>query len=73
MSKQFTAAVIREKGGSFLSEQVSRISMRDDEVLVRVLATEMCHTNMIARDQVFPVPQSALTVRTRLPAKMAEC
>lgn len=52
----YTAAVIRQKGGPFQIEQVKRVSMNDDEVLVRVVATGMCHTDMIARDQVFPVP-----------------
>lgn len=52
----FNAAVIRQKGGPFEIEQVKRLSMNDDEVLVRVVATGMCHTDMIARDQVFPVP-----------------
>ncbi|MGO2278140.1 MULTISPECIES: NAD(P)-dependent alcohol dehydrogenase [unclassified Psychrobacter] len=52
----YTAAVIRQKGGPFQIEQVKTATIQDDEVLVRVVATGMCHTDMIARDQVFPVP-----------------
>lgn len=55
--KTYKAAVIREKGGKFQMETVKATDMRDDEVLVRVVAAGMCHTDMVARDQVFPVPQ----------------
>ena len=30
---------------------------RDDEILVRLVATGVCHTDMAMRDQIFPVPQ----------------
>ena len=33
---------------------------KGDEVLVRIVATGMCHTDMIVRDQYFPVPLPAL-------------
>ncbi|MBX7483000.1 NAD(P)-dependent alcohol dehydrogenase [Qipengyuania qiaonensis] len=56
MTELFTAAVIRDKGGPFRIEQVRRRAIADDEVLVRVVATGMCHTDMVARDQIFPVP-----------------
>ena len=52
----YTAAVIRQKDGPFQIEQVKTDTIQDDEMLVRVVATGMCHTDMIARDQVFPVP-----------------
>lgn len=52
----YMAAVIRQQAGQFQIEQVKPTSIRDDEVLVRVVATGMCHTDMVARDQVFPVP-----------------
>jgi aryl-alcohol dehydrogenase len=29
---------------------------RPDEVLVRIVATGMCHTDMVARDQLYTVP-----------------
>lgn len=52
----FKAAVVRDKGGPFLIEEVRHTQMRADEVLVRIVAAGMCHTDMVARDQVFPVP-----------------
>lgn len=51
------AAVVREKGGPFKIEEVTVGVPLHDEVLVRVVATGMCHTDMVARDQVYPVPQ----------------
>jgi aryl-alcohol dehydrogenase len=59
MSKNTTqnrAAVVREKGGPFSIETLSLERPRRDEVLVKVVATGMCHTDMVARDKVYPVP-----------------
>src|SRR5690606_26920417 len=55
--KEFRAAIVRQKGGPFVIETASLTPPRDDEVLVRVVATGMCHTDMVARDQIYPVPQ----------------
>ncbi len=52
-----TAAVVRQKGGPFTLEQLQLGGPRADEVLVRIIATGMCHTDMVVRDQVYPVPQ----------------
>jgi len=52
-----TAAVVRQKGGPFTLEQLQLDGPRADEVLVRIIATGMCHTDMVVRDQVYPVPQ----------------
>ncbi len=38
-------------------EELTLESPREDEVLVRVVATGVCHTDIAMRDQVFPVPQ----------------
>jgi len=52
-----TAAVIRSKGGPFVIEQLRLTEEpRADEVLVRIVAAGMCHTDMVIRDQVYPVP-----------------
>lgn len=51
------AAVVREKGGPFLIEDIHLAEPRPHEVLVRIVATGMCHTDMVVRDQVYPVPQ----------------
>jgi aryl-alcohol dehydrogenase len=53
---QIKAAVVREKGGPFSIETLSLEGPRRDEVLVKVVATGMCHTDMVARDKVYPVP-----------------
>lgn len=50
------AAVVRQAGGPFQIEDVLLDEPRDDEVLVRVVATGMCHTDMVVRDQFYPVP-----------------
>src|SRR5690606_39816229 len=49
------AAVVREKGAFELTPAVLA-PPRDDEVLVRVVAAGLCHTDLVVRDQVYPVP-----------------
>ena len=56
-SNAVSAAVVREKGGPFIIEKLRLGEPRDDEVLVRIVATGMCHTDMVVRDQIYPVPQ----------------
>jgi aryl-alcohol dehydrogenase len=51
------AAVVRDKGGPFRIEDAVLGAPRGDEVLVRIVASGMCHTDMVVRDQVYPVPQ----------------
>jgi aryl-alcohol dehydrogenase len=55
-SVQITAAVVRAKGGPFHIEQLMLEAPRRDEVLVRMVACGMCHTDLVARDQRFDVP-----------------
>ncbi|WP_033294149.1 NAD(P)-dependent alcohol dehydrogenase [Amycolatopsis jejuensis] len=50
------AAVTREKGREFSIEEVDLATPRDDEVIVRVVASGVCHTDLIVRDQYYPVP-----------------
>ncbi|HEY0276356.1 MAG TPA: NAD(P)-dependent alcohol dehydrogenase [Paenirhodobacter sp.] len=54
--KSAKAAVVRTAGGPFEIEDISVAVPRPGEVLVRVIATGMCHTDMVVRDQVYPVP-----------------
>ena len=54
--KEITGAVVRRKGGPFEIEKLTLEDCRPDEVLVRVVATGMCHTDMVARDQLYDVP-----------------
>lgn len=48
------AAVLREGGGSFAIEDMELGPPKDDEVLVRTVATGICHTDLLVRDQVLP-------------------
>ena len=54
--RQIRAAVIRDKGGPFQIEALTLEEPRRDEVLVKIIATGMCHTDMVARDKVYDVP-----------------
>src|SRR5690606_38350871 len=56
MALEIRAAVVREKGGPFRLETLRLEEPRPDEVRVRVVATGMCHTDMVARDQLYDVP-----------------
>jgi aryl-alcohol dehydrogenase len=51
-----TAAVARGPRTPLQLEELEIDEPRSDEVLVRVSATGICHTDVIARDQWFPVP-----------------
>ncbi|PKO39302.1 MAG: NAD(P)-dependent alcohol dehydrogenase [Betaproteobacteria bacterium HGW-Betaproteobacteria-18] len=53
---QITAAVAREKGGAFSLETLELEEPRAGEVLVRVVATGVCHTDMVVRDGHLPTP-----------------
>ena len=55
-TREIKAAVVRKKGGPFQIETLSLEEPRPDEVLVRIVATGMCHTDMVARDQLYTVP-----------------
>lgn len=51
-----TAAVCRGESKPMEIEEIQIESPRDDEVIVRVVSSGICHTDMICRDQWFPVP-----------------
>jgi aryl-alcohol dehydrogenase len=53
---KITAAVVRERSGPFTLEELDLTEPRDDEVLVRVIASGMCATDLHARDGYFPMP-----------------
>jgi aryl-alcohol dehydrogenase len=57
---QIKAAVVREKGGAFSVESVDLDDPNDDEVLVRVVASGICHTDLAVRDQHIPLPLPAV-------------
>jgi aryl-alcohol dehydrogenase len=58
---KITGAVTETKGGPFvLSELELDDELRDDEVLVDISASGICHTDLICRDQWLPVPLPAV-------------
>ncbi len=56
---EIQAAVCREKG-SFALEQVDLAEPQADEVLVKIVACGMCHTDLAVRDQHLPLPLPAV-------------
>ncbi|TGT78968.1 NAD(P)-dependent alcohol dehydrogenase, partial [Mesorhizobium sp. M8A.F.Ca.ET.161.01.1.1] len=55
-SREITAAVVRGKEQPFVIEQATLRGVQDDEVRVKVVAAGLCHTDLIVRDQYYPVP-----------------
>jgi aryl-alcohol dehydrogenase len=55
-----TAAVVESKGAPFALQELELGELRDDEVLVKVAASGICHTDLICRDQWYPVPLPAV-------------
>ncbi|SDJ86373.1 NAD(P)-dependent alcohol dehydrogenase [Sediminibacillus albus] len=54
------AAVIHDKGEEFQIEEVELGEPNDNEVLVKIVAAGVCHTDAVARDQEVPVPLPAV-------------
>ncbi|WP_309245220.1 NAD(P)-dependent alcohol dehydrogenase [Clostridium sp. CF012] len=50
------AAVIYEKGNEFSIEDVELAEPKYNEVLVKIIATGVCHTDAVVRDQLIPTP-----------------
>ncbi|MBA4496338.1 NAD(P)-dependent alcohol dehydrogenase [Paenactinomyces guangxiensis] len=57
---EMKAAVTAGKGMPFSIERVQLEDPKEGEVLVRIVASGTCHTDMIARDQEYPVPLPAV-------------
>jgi len=55
-----TAAVALEPGQPLEPLTVELAGLRHDEVRVKLAATGVCHADVIARDQVYPVPLPAV-------------
>jgi aryl-alcohol dehydrogenase len=51
---QITAAVVPERSAPFVIDKLELCDPRPDEVLVRIVACGMCHTDMHGRDGYFP-------------------
>lgn len=54
------AAITPGKGQPFEVSDVALSSPRAGEVLVRIVACGMCHTDLVVRDQYYPVPLPAV-------------
>ena len=57
---RITAALARAAGQPLVLEQCELDAPRADEVLVRIEACGICHTDLVARDQQWPVPLPAV-------------
>ena len=57
---KITAAVTESTGAPFALQEVELGELRADEVLVSVAAAGVCHTDLIIRDQWYPVPLPAV-------------
>lgn len=55
-TRTITAAVAREPYTPFSIEQLQLSSPRPGEALIRIVAVGVCHTDVIVRDQYYPVP-----------------
>ncbi|MEN3279818.1 MAG: aryl-alcohol dehydrogenase [Solirubrobacteraceae bacterium] len=57
---KITAAVVDEKSGPFELRELELDAPRSDEILVRIVATGICQTDLHVRDQEYPVPLPAV-------------
>ena len=57
---QASAAIIESQGGKFILDTVDIEDPRDGEVLVKIAAAGMCHTDLSVRDQYMPTPLPAV-------------
>jgi aryl-alcohol dehydrogenase len=57
---QITAAVAREPHAPLTIETLELDELRSGEVLVKMVAVGVCHTDAIVRDQVYPTPLPAV-------------
>jgi aryl-alcohol dehydrogenase len=57
---QITAAVVRERSGPFIIDTLELDAPRADEVLVQIVASGMCHTDLHGRDGYYGTPFPAV-------------
>ena len=50
------AAVVRKEGGAFEIEPLLLGDPKSDEIVVKIAGVGVCHTDLVCRDQYFPVP-----------------
>lgn len=54
------AAVVHEAGQPFQIEEVELAEPKEDELLVKIVASGVCHTDEVAQKQIIPVPLPAV-------------
>ncbi|MBR1221568.1 NAD(P)-dependent alcohol dehydrogenase [Bradyrhizobium sp. U87765 SZCCT0131] len=57
---QINAAVVRDKGGPFLIEALELDDPVNDEIRVRMVASGICHTDLMISNQAYPMPLPAV-------------
>lgn len=57
---QITAAVVRQRSGPFVIDRVDLCDPRPDELVVRVVASGMCQTDLHGRDGYYSTPYPAV-------------
>jgi aryl-alcohol dehydrogenase len=60
LARDILGAIVAEAGGAFELRRFELESPRADEVLVRVVASGMCHTDIAVRERVLPTPLPAV-------------
>ncbi|WP_206243820.1 NAD(P)-dependent alcohol dehydrogenase [Novosphingobium terrae] len=60
--RDIVAAVVRQAGGPFLLEPALLRGPKPDEVVVQLVATGLCHADILARDQHYPAPSVPLVL-----------
>ena len=63
MTKKATAAIMHKPDDSFSFEEIELDDLRSDEILVRIEASGVCHTDMIAQDMT-PLPAVLLAMNS---------
>ena len=56
MPRTTSALVVREAGKAFALEDIKIEEPRDDEALVEIYATGLCHSDLIVATGKFPAP-----------------
>lgn len=60
--REISAAVVRKAGGPFVWEPARLRGPKPDEVVVQLVATGICHADVLARDQHYPAPSVPLVL-----------